>query len=420
MADIIGGMFGVDPNQLRMERLNNAYQQNMMMAQLDPFQRANAQIANAATGATMLGAQAMGLKTREEQVAENRQQIASMITEDDPKSYIAAAQKAQELGDTQAATMLVQKAGEVAKTKQAMSLQASQEKLNQERLADLSSKQTDLIKTGQLTEDGKKPIYATQSGTQFTLEINPETGEQYKKTYSGGVFVKPVGAGKLPETDLTPDGQRLAAKYAALGLTLPGSGRGNMRAKLLNEMSAGKTDAQLDELVSGVVESKSTGKSLDQLTKINTGIERASKKLEKDIKTIDMVIKDGNWDLPQFASKPLNWARTQTGSASLKAYALSVRQVATEYQKLMQGGAMSVAQLHAGAAEDAKALLNEDMTLAQVKAIIPVMLQEIKNSKEAGAEQAKELTDTLKKKSSHNNAPKKSSTMSAADAILGL
>jgi len=110
MPDIIEGMFGVDPNQLRMQRYQQMQQQNMQMAHLDPFQRANAQIANAAGGATMLGAKAMGLKTRDEQVAEARQEMAAMIREGDPKSYLEAAEKARQLGFQNDAVALINKA----------------------------------------------------------------------------------------------------------------------------------------------------------------------------------------------------------------------------------------------------------------------------------------------------------------------
>ncbi len=124
--DIIGSMFGVDPNQIAMQNLQRAYQQNAQMASQDPL--SGGLMANVGSNIGMLGARAMGLKTREEQVAENRQQIAAMIKDESPESYMAAAQKAQELGDTQAATMLVQKANEAKITQSKLAYEAAQTK----------------------------------------------------------------------------------------------------------------------------------------------------------------------------------------------------------------------------------------------------------------------------------------------------
>ena len=52
-------------------------------------------------------------------------------------------------------------------------------------------------------------------------------------------------------------------------------------------------------------------------------------------------------------------------------------------REAMTNGALSTAQLHNGAREDASRILNESMTLDQIRNIVPVMLQEISNGRAA-------------------------------------
>jgi len=130
MADnIIGNMFGVNPDQLRMQRWQQAQQQNMQMAQMDPFQRASASMANAGSGLTMLGAQALGLKTPEERLSESRKQAMSGIDTGKPDSMFDAARKLNEVGDTQGAMMLAQHARGLVREQSALKAQAQQTSL---------------------------------------------------------------------------------------------------------------------------------------------------------------------------------------------------------------------------------------------------------------------------------------------------
>lgn len=127
MADnIIGNMFGVDPDQLRMQRFQQAQQQNIQMAQLDPFQRASVSMANVGAGATMLGAQALGLQTPEEKLAASRKQALAGLDTTDPDAVNKAAQALNQSGDTQGAAMLAQHARQITREQSALGLQAAQ------------------------------------------------------------------------------------------------------------------------------------------------------------------------------------------------------------------------------------------------------------------------------------------------------
>lgn len=175
------------------------------------------------------------------------------------------------------------------------------------------------------------------------------------------------------------------------------------------EMAAERGESP-QEPAANKAERASIAKAMAQVQSRVAGIELGSNKIEKDIKVMENAAKSGNLDLPQIASKPLNWARTQTGSPALKAYALAVKQVATEYERLMTGGMLSVAQLHVGAQEDAKKILNEDMTIAEVQAIIPIMLAEIDNGKTAGIEEIGKLRGQIANVGKKKAAPRKDFT----------
>lgn len=115
--NIINNMFNVDPDQLRQQRMQNLYTQSMQTAQLDPFQRANQAIMQGAGGAAMLGAQAMGMTTPEEQLIETRKSVLQGFDPSNIESIMASAQKLNTAGDTQGAMILAQHARDLEKQK---------------------------------------------------------------------------------------------------------------------------------------------------------------------------------------------------------------------------------------------------------------------------------------------------------------
>lgn len=172
---------------------------------------------------------------------------------------------------------------------------------------------------------------------------------------------------------------------------------GAMAVKVLNraaekQHAAGNTgdEARIRQLAN-----KETTKALGFTIKRNAGIDQGMRKIANDIKTMESLMPSGNAGLVQFLNKPLNAVRTQTSDPKLAAWSLSVKQVANEYERQLTGGMMSNAQLHAGAAEDAKNIINENMSIKEIEAIVPVMMREMKNNYEAGKSQEKELRESM-------------------------
>lgn len=131
MPEIISGMFGVDPEQLRAQRMQRAYEQNMQMAQLDPAQRATAAWGNIGSGLFEMGARASGLQTPEERIATVRQEAFSQLDQSNPESFKQAALALNQAGDTRGAAMLVQAGREVAKGIETARIQSEKERIAQ-------------------------------------------------------------------------------------------------------------------------------------------------------------------------------------------------------------------------------------------------------------------------------------------------
>jgi len=207
MADnIIGNMFGVDPDQLRMQRWQQAQQQNMQMAQMDPFQRASASMANAGSGLTMLGAQALGLKTPEERLSEARKQAMSGIDTGKPDSMFEAARKLNEVGDTQGAMMLANNARalkselsrqeyETAKTSQAEAMA--------EKLARPEKEDKGTFKVTELPDpsDPAKVVKVLYNDVSGQIKQLPGSGQKFRDAKDGDKLKK-TEEGKLQLTSI--------------------------------------------------------------------------------------------------------------------------------------------------------------------------------------------------------------------------
>lgn len=160
----------------------------------------------------------------------------------------------------------------------------------------------------------------------------------------------------------------------------------NLMAAKYKQDGTTPSDTQVDrDMQAGLA------KAMSQVQSRVSGIELGSRKIEKDIKTIDSYIQEGSPDHAKIVNKFENKLRDAASDPTLAPYALAVKQVATEYERLLQGGMLSVAQLHSGAAQDAKGILNENMSIAEVNAVIPVMLREIDNQKQASHETLADL-----------------------------
>lgn len=137
------------------------------------------------------------------------------------------------------------------------------------------------------------------------------------------------------------------------------------------------------------------GATLKDLTKRSAAIQLFSSKTEADMQVFERIAGDLQRTNPKILAVPINEARRYLSSTDQKALDLAARQVAMEYERLIQGGAMSVAQLPVAARIDAKKLLNGDMPLDEANAALKVMRMEMANSKRTAAESETRIIERM-------------------------
>ena len=134
------------------------------------------------------------------------------------------------------------------------------------------------------------------------------------------------------------------------------------------------------------LEYKARGGALNAIEKRASGIEYTTEQIKNNIGTMNSVLdKVAAKGGAQILNKPLNKVREALSDEDRGVLDLVTRQVGMEYERQLQGGQLSVAQLHAGAAEDAQRLLNQDMTPAEIRAKLPIMIKEIEGGSRAAA-----------------------------------
>ena len=126
--------------------------------------------------------------------------------------------------------------------------------------------------------------------------------------------------------------------------------------------------------------------TMKDLTKRAEAVELFASKVDKDMKTFDEALSKAALDSPLLINKPINALRRAFSDPELAQLDLAAKQVGAEYERLITGGTLSVAQLHVGAAEDAKKLINGDMPPKQARAVMQTMRQEMANAKAAAHE----------------------------------
>ena len=149
--------------------------------------------------------------------------------------------------------------------------------------------------------------------------------------------------------------------------------------------------------------------SLKNLINRQAALEQSAKKIDNDIKTLDRFTQSGWAGSVKLINQPINKIREAFSSPELSEFILASKIVATEYERMITGGLLSSAQLHVSAQEDAKKLLNENMTPEQVKAVVGVMKMEIENQRRAFddqvAEQQQKRTEIMPKLPPSYHAP---------------
>jgi len=137
--------------------------------------------------------------------------------------------------------------------------------------------------------------------------------------------------------------------------------------------------------------------TLKDLTKRAEAVDLFASKVEKDMKTYEAELaKPSTWNTPEGLNTPINVLRRKFSSPELARLDLAARQVGTEYERLITGGTLSVAQLHVGAQEEAKKLINGDMPPAKAREVMAVMRIEIQNARDAAHESTARITDRMR------------------------
>lgn len=166
----------------------------------------------------------------------------------------------------------------------------------------------------------------------------------------------------------------------------------------------GMTAAQAGAYIANQeLEYKARGGALNAIEKRASGIEYTTEQIKNNIDTMNSVLdKVSAKGGAKILNQPLNKLREQFSDEDRGVLDLVTQQVATEYERQLQGGQLSVAQLHTGAAEDAKRLLNQDMTPSEIRAKLPIMMKEI----EGGARAAGTVKGNLLGSSGPQSAPR--------------
>jgi hypothetical protein len=153
------------------------------------------------------------------------------------------------------------------------------------------------------------------------------------------------------------------------------------------------------ELAKREVNFKVTGQVLAATEKRAAGMEMGASEIKYDVNTmLGTVAKGVATGGNKFLNTPMNKIRGEMSNTDLLALQTTTSQVATKYEKFMAGGILSVSQMHSGLAEDAKKLLNGNMTMAEIKTQVPLMIREMDNAQKA--------TDDVKKKYMAGLGPK--------------
>lgn len=143
-------------------------------------------------------------------------------------------------------------------------------------------------------------------------------------------------------------------------------------------------------------QSAALGATMKDLTKRSEAVDLFASKVEKDMKTFDNALTKAGSDSPLLINKPINALRRQFSDSDLAQLDLAAKQVGQEYERLITGGTLSVAQLHSGASEDAKKLINGDMPPKQARAVMDIMRTEMQNARDAAHESTTRIADKMR------------------------
>lgn len=269
MAEIVGGLFGVTPESLQMQRDKQAQQEALAYAQLqDPFARANYQIYQGASG---LGRQLSGLLGAQDPEMMRIQQRQSMLQNLDlssPESLKQGIQTAMQNKDYQLVSELTNRYQASAKA----GLEA--QKINSEIQKNLREGQTNEMKNAQSAADMSG---AARGSEEWNKTFNAKFNELLAKNPSIdniGVAVgsqMPVYFDKNTNQQFTiKDGQRVAYNGGVDRTTAKVTATASMAGEKAFSEKLGELDAkQVSDAMSARQNAFATVRSLNQLEKLD-------------------------------------------------------------------------------------------------------------------------------------------------------
>lgn len=211
----------------------------------------------------------------------------------------------------------------------------------------------------------KDKAAAGQAPTKSELD-DPQVAEYWYDLYKKGGDKPPFAWGKAGEADRQAWMRFLASKGEA------------------------------GEVVAGRAEAKGRTSALAANEKRNTGLDVGARETLADMQTLNGLLdtaaaKGGS----RLLNTPINKLRSLGSDPEYGKLELASKQVATKYERMLSGGILSISQMHEGAREDSKRILNGDMTVAEVRAKLPLMIREMQNAQKSGKDTSKALRNEI-------------------------
>jgi hypothetical protein len=288
MAEIVGGLFGVTPEALQMQREKQSQQEALNFAQLqDPFARANYQIYQGASG---LGRQISGLLGAQDPEMMRIQQRQSMLQNIDltnPESLKQGIQTATQNKDYQLANELANKLQTATKAILDTRVQESviSKNMQQKQIADPTQK---------LLEAGK---YTPESVSRFSTSGNMADLQFADKIETKSEFERILGS-----LNLSPDQEKqVKQQWVQAKLNPDSNGLKGLQAQLLQ--------AQVDQKqlkLEADREKTATEKTqaVSKLSSTESGLDTALNTAEKALKLAPNSLAGG---MTQAVSASIPW-----------------------------------------------------------------------------------------------------------------
>jgi hypothetical protein len=119
------------------------------------------------------------------------------------------------------------------------------------------------------------------------------------------------------------------------------------------------------------------------LEKIATGQEKIGDKLKLDMDNLTKLLPAGNAGSVKILNVPINKIRSWSSDPAFAPFALQAELVSTEFMRQMAGNGLSIAQLSVEAQQNAHKIINGDMSVAEIQAIYPTIINDMQNVKAA-------------------------------------